>query len=179
MIDASLTSLLAAALTVFVSLIFARAAWHKLGEFTEFTGFVADYKLVPERLVGPVSFAIVGAECASVTLQLVPNGRPFGLGIAVLSYAVGRRQKNMAINIRRGRTSIECGCGGAVQPLAWSLVVRNGLLAALGLAALALPLGPMNASDAVAAIVSGFAVWVAFLLIEQILSNASIARLTR
>ncbi len=177
MIDASLTSLLAAALTVFVSLIFARAAWHKLGEFTEFTGFVADYKLVPERLVGPVSFAIVGAECASVALQLVPNGRPFGLGIAVLmllAYAGA-----MAINIRRGRTSIECGCGGAVQPLAWSLVVRNGLLAALGLAALALPLGPMNASDAVAAIVSGFAVWVAFLLIEQILSNASIARLTR
>ena len=177
MIDASLTSLLAAALTVFVSLIFARAAWHKLGEFTEFTGFVADYKLVPERLVGPVSFAIVGAECASVTLQLVPNGRPFGLGIAVLmllAYAGA-----MAINIRRGRASIECGCGGAVQPLAWSLVIRNGLLAALGLAALALPLGPMNASDAVAAIVSGFAVWVAFLLIEQILSNASIARLTR
>ena len=177
MIDASLTSLLAAALTVFVSLIFARAAWHKLGEFTEFTGFVADYKLVPERLVGPVSLAIVGAECASVALQLVPNGRPFGLGIAVLmllAYAGA-----MAINIRRGRTSIECGCGGAVQPLAWSLVIRNGLLAALGLAALALPLGPMNASDAVAAIASGFAVWVAFLLIEQILSNASIARLTR
>jgi hypothetical protein len=37
----------------------------------------------------------------------------------------------------------------------------------------------MNASDAIAAITSGFAVWVAFLLIEQILSNASIARLTR
>jgi hypothetical protein len=177
MIDASLTSLLAAALTVFVSLIFARAAWHKLGEFTEFTGFVADYKLVPERLVVPASWAIVGAECASVALQLVPNGRPFGLAIAVvmlLSYAGA-----MAVNIRRGRTSIECGCGGAVQPLAWSLVVRNGLLAALGLTAIALPLGPMNASDAIAAITSGFAVWVAFLLIEQILSNASIARLTR
>ena len=85
----------------------------------------------------------------------------------------------MAINIQRGRTTIECGCGGAAQPLSWALVVRNGLLASIGLTALLLPLGPMNASDAIAAIASGFAVWMAFLLIEQILSNASLARLTR
>nr|WP_295887442.1 MauE/DoxX family redox-associated membrane protein [uncultured Devosia sp.] len=177
MTDANLVSLLAAALTVFISLIFARAAWHKLGEFTEFTGFVADYKLVPERLVIPASWAIAGVEVLTVALQLVPYGRPFGLVLAVLmlvAYAGA-----MTINIRRGRTAIECGCGGAVQPLAWSLVVRNGLLATMGLLALFLPLGPMNASDAIAAIASGFAVWMAFLLVEQILSNASLARLTR
>lgn len=177
MTDASLNSLLAAALTVFVSLIFARAAWHKLGEFTEFTGFVADYKLLPERLVVPASWAIVGSETASVALQLVPGGRLFGLGIAVLmllAYAGA-----MAINISRGRTAIECGCGDAVQPLSWSLVARNAILATLGLIAIALPLGPMTAPDAIAAIAAGFALWVGFLLIEQILSNASIARLTR
>lgn len=170
-------SLLAAALTVFVSLIFARAAWHKLGEFTEFTGFVADYRLVPERLVIEASWAIVGAEIASVAMQLVPGGRQFGLAIAVLmllAYAGA-----MAINVSRGRTAIECGCGGAVQPLSWSLVIRNAILASFGLAAFALPLGPMSPADAIAAIAAGFALWVGLLLIEQILSNASIARLTR
>ncbi|ODT47716.1 MauE/DoxX family redox-associated membrane protein [Devosia sp. 63-57] len=177
MTDADMFSLLAAALTVFVSLIFARAAWHKLSEFTEFTGFVADYQLLPERLVVPASWAIVTAETASVALQLVPGGRLLGLGIAVmmlLAYAGA-----MAVNIRRGRTAIECGCGGAVQPLSWSLVVRNAILATMGLVAIAMPLGPMSAPDAIAAIGAGFALWVGFLLIEQILSNASIARLTR
>lgn len=167
-------SLTAAALTVFISLIFARAAWHKLSEFTEFTGFVADYRLVPERFVVPVSWAIVGAETAAVALQLVPRGRLLGLAIAVimlLAYAG-------AMAISRGRTAIECGCGGAVQPLSRSLVMRNGILAALGLLAM-LPLGPMSAPDAIASIGAGFALWVGFLLVEQILSNASIARLTR
>lgn len=177
MIEVDPTSLAAAALTVFVTLIFARAAWHKLGEFTEFTGFVADYRLLPEKLVIPASYAIVGAELLAVALQLVPGGRPFGLVIAVamlLLYA-----GSMAVNIRRGRVTIECGCGGAAQPLSMSLVIRNGLLAGLGLVALALPLGPLGPADAIAAIVSGFALWVAYLLVEQILSNASIARLTR
>ncbi len=177
MIDASLPSLLAASLTAFISLIFARAVWHKLGEFTEFTGFVADYRLVPERLTTAVSLAVVAAEAASVAMQLVPGGRLAGLGLSammLLAYAGA-----MAINIRRGRSAIECGCGGAIQPLSWSLVVRNGLLATTALAAILLPLGPMRVADAAAAIASGFALWVAFLLLEQILSNASIARLTR
>ncbi|MGV8955337.1 MAG: MauE/DoxX family redox-associated membrane protein [Cypionkella sp.] len=177
MTDANLVSLLAASLTVFVSLIFARAAWHKLSEFTEFTGFVADYKLLPERLVVPASWAMAGAETLAVVLQVVPLGRPLGLSLMVLlllAYAGA-----MTINIRRGRTTIECGCGGAVQPLSSSLVIRNLLLAGLGLGSLLLPLGAMSASDAIAAIASGFGLWVAFLLIEQILANASTARLTR
>lgn len=177
MIEADPTSLLAAALTVFVTLIFARAAWHKLGEFTEFTGFVADYRLLPETLVIPASYAIVGTELLAVVLQLVPGGRPFGLAIAVAMLAL--YALSMAVNIRRGRVTIECGCGGAAQPLSISLVIRNGLLAAMGLMALILPLGALGPESAIAAIVSGFALWVAYLLVEQILSNASIARLTR
>ncbi len=177
MIDATIPSLLAASLTVFISLIFARAVWHKLGAFTEFTGFVADYKLLPERLVPAAACAVVGAEAISIGLQLLPGGRAAGLGIAALMLLVYAGA--MALNIRRGRTFIECGCGGAVQPLSWSLVVRNGLLATLALVTILLPLGPMGVADAIAAIAAGFALWVVFLLLEQILSNASVARLTR
>jgi hypothetical protein len=42
----------------------------------------------------------------------------------------------MAVNIRRGRRHIDCGCGhaGLRQQLGWSMVVRNLLMAAaLGL----------------------------------------------
>lgn len=177
MIDVDILSLPAAALTVFITLIFTRAVAHKLGAFTEFTGFVADYRLVPERFVTAVSFAVVGGEAISVGLSLLPGGRSFGLGIAALMLAVYAGA--MALNIRRGRPFIECGCGGAVQPLSWSLVVRNGLLVTLALIANLLPLGPLAMPDAIAAIAAGFALWVVFLLVEQILSNATFARLTR
>lgn len=177
MTQASLSSLLSAAITVFVALIFVRAAWHKLSEFTEFTGFVADYKVLPERLVVPVSAAIVGAELLVVLLQLVPGGQVFGLVLALALF--GTYAAAMTINIVRGRTSIECGCGGAVQPLSWSLVGRNGVLMAVTLLAALLAPYALDAAGAATALFSGFAIWVGFLLSEQILANASLARLTR
>lgn len=174
MTQSSLASLLSAALTVFIALILARAAWHKLSEFTEFTGFVADYRLFPDRLVVPASAAIAGAEVLTVVLQLVPGGQVYGLALAVAllsAYALG-----MAINIRRGRTSIECGCGGSVQPLSWGLVVRNLILVGFALTAAALAPYGLDAAGAITALASGFIVWIGFLLVEQILANASLAR---
>jgi len=177
MMQASFPSLLSAAITVFIALIFVRAVWHKLSEFTEFTGFVADYQLLPETMVRPASIAIVGAELAVALLQLIPGGQVFGLALAVAM--LGAYAGGMAVNIARGRTSIECGCGGAVQPLSWSLVCRNGMLMALALLAAILAPYTLDAAGAITAISSGFAIWVGFLLSEQILANASVARLTR
>lgn len=173
----TLPSMLTATITVFMCLLFARAAWHKIAEFAEFTGFVADYKLVPEQLVKLVSVAVVGAEVLAVLLQLVPGGQAYGLvlGIAILSlYAAA-----MSINILRGRTSIECGCGGAVQPLSWSLVWRNTVLMTMSLTAVATAPYSLDAGGAVAALACGFTLWTGFLLAEQILANDSTARLTR
>ena len=177
MTPVSLASMLSATVTVFMCLLFARAAWHKLSEFTEFTGFVADYQLFPSALVVPASMAVVGAEILVVLLQLVPGFQAWGLTLAITMlclYAVG-----MAINIMRGRTSIECGCGGAVQPLSWSLVGRNGVLVAMAAAAVAAGSYSLDAASAVAALACGFTLWTGFVLAEQILANASIARLTR
>ena len=56
--SADWTSLVAASSTAFTTLVFARAALHKLGDFTTFTGFVADYQVVSERQVAPVSMAL-------------------------------------------------------------------------------------------------------------------------
>lgn len=175
--DNALASLLNGAITVFIALIFARAALHKATEFTEFTGFVADYRLVPQHLVGPVSLGLVGAEVLTVLLLLVPGGQPFGLGLGVLMFTLYAGA--MAVNIRRGRTHIECGCGGTVQPLGWALVGRNGVLVLVTL--LAIVTGPplLDLGGTVTVIVSGIAAWAVFLLAEQILANSSLARLTR
>jgi len=177
MTESSFLSMLSATATVFIALIFVRAAWHKLGEFTEFTGFVADYKVVPETLVQPVSMAIVAAEVLVVALQFVPGGHMLGLllAVAMLSLYAGV----MAINIRRGRTFIECGCGGAVQPLSWSLIMRNAVLVLVALSAIVIGPYALDAAGAIAAIISGVAIWTAFLLAEQIIANSSIARVTR
>ncbi|MCX5497251.1 hypothetical protein OSH11_21305 [Kaistia dalseonensis] len=175
--ESSFLSLVSAAITVFIALIFVRSALHKAGAFTEFTGFVADYQIVGERLVQPVSMGIVGAEILVVALQLIPGGQVPGLMLAAGLLALYAAA--MAVNIWRGRTHIECGCGGAVQPLAWALVMRNGALVLLaGLAAATGPLS-LDVAGTATAIACGFAAWVAFLLAEQILANSSLARLTR
>ena len=177
MTESSILSLLSATATVFIALIFVRAAWHKLSEFTEFTGFVADYKVMPEKLVLPASVAIVAAEVLVVALQFIPGGHMLGLALAaaMLSLYAGV----MTINIRRGRTFIECGCGGAVQPLSWSLITRNAVLVLVALSAIVAGPYALDAIGAVIAIISGVAIWTVFLLAEQIIANSSIARATR
>lgn len=177
MMESSLASLASATITVVIALIFARAALHKLTEFTEFTGFVNDYRVVSERLVRPASIGIVTAEIAVVGLQLLPGGRLPGLAIAAGMFALYALA--MGFNIQRGRTHIECGCGGAVQPLSWALVIRNVVLVLLvGLAMLTGPVS-LGFSGTATAIACGIAGWVVFLLAEQILANSSLARLTR
>ncbi|MBE0579562.1 MauE/DoxX family redox-associated membrane protein [Devosia sp.] len=173
----TLSSMLTATVTVFLCLLFARAAWHKIAEFTEFTGFVADYRLVPEALVRPVSMSVVVAEILVVLLQLVPGGQVFGLVLAMA--ILGLYVAAMSINILRGRTSIECGCGGAVQPLSWSLVWRNAVLITMAITAVATAPYSLDAGSAIAALASGFTLWTGFLLAEQILANDATARLTR
>lgn len=175
--QSELGSLISATLTSFVVLIFIRAAWHKISDFTAFTGFVSDYRLVPEQLVRPLSALIVAAEVLVAALQFISGLGVIGLWIGfglLAAYAAG-----MAINIRRGRTSIECGCGGPVQPLTWALVARNIVLFALAAAAALLSPFSLDADGALTAVACGFALWIGFMLIEQILSNFAQAELTR
>ena len=73
---------------------------------------------------------------------VAPVTRPLGLlaGAGLLALYAGA----MAINIRRGRTHVECGCGGPVQPINGATLLRNGigtLRANLGMAAFSYPSG--------------------------------------
>ncbi|MCC6734802.1 MAG: methylamine utilization protein MauE [Bauldia sp.] len=172
------SSLLSATAAAFTALVFARAAWHKLADFTGFTGFVADYRLVPEAQVKAVSTGLVAAEVAIPLLLLVPATQAMGAVLAIL--LLGTYALAMGINILRGRTRVECGCGGAPTLLSPALLVRNAVLAAIA-ALVLVAAGRLQLSfgDAAAAVALGFMLWVAFLLAEQVISNGIRARMLR
>jgi hypothetical protein len=117
-----------AALTA--ALLFAAAALHKLRDRARFSGILADYRLLPAALVSTGAALIVLLEVATVALLLAPALRPVGgllAGTLLVAYAVG-----IAINLRRGRTTLDCGCvsAGHRRRIHRSMVVRNLLLAA-------------------------------------------------
>ncbi|WP_225766131.1 MauE/DoxX family redox-associated membrane protein [Inquilinus sp. Marseille-Q2685] len=156
----------------FIALLFARAAIHKVFDFTAFTGFVADYRLVPEAMARPLAAVVAAAEVAVVLALIVPGGQAAGAGLAaalLLAYAAG-----MAVNLRRGRDRIECGCGGTPQPLGWPLAGRNLVLAAIAGAAAAVPLSVPGLAGTLVVTLGGLTVFAAYLLAEQILANAAL-----
>ena len=159
------------------ALIFARAAFHKLTEFTEFTGFVADYRILPAALVRPGAAALVLAEVAVVIGTVMPGvtvaALALGAGLFLL-YALA-----MGINVLRGRTTVECGCGGAAQPLGAPLLLRNLVLATIaGFSALAAPAVAPSMGAALAALAVGAMLTLALLIVDRILSNAALAQRT-
>lgn len=168
---------MAAAAMSFTALVFGRAALHKLGDFSGFTGFVADYRVVPERLVRPVSVGLVIAEVAVVAAAFVPMLQPMGLGLAIglyLLYATA-----IGINLGRGRDRVECGCGRAVQALSAALVTRNFALAAVAALGFAGRIAALGIVEAVTAALAGLTLFVGYLLIEQIMANFAQLRLKR
>jgi hypothetical protein len=75
----------------------------------------------------------------------------------------------MAINLRRGRSHIDCGCGRSElrQTLRWSLVARNLALAAVVLPRL-LPTPAPGAFELATALAGGASLFLATLLFNAI-----------
>lgn len=128
-------------LALAVALILAGGAATKLLDLDDFARAVAAYELVPEPLAPTFVRFYPAAELAAALLLLPPATRGWGALLAaavILAATLG-----VAVNLRRGRAVIDCGCGGLSgrQPISWWLVARNGLLllllllAALGAAA--------------------------------------------
>jgi hypothetical protein len=121
-----------------MAVIFALSCVHMLRDFGAHRGIVASYRLLPASTVPGVATLLALANF-SVAALLVPPATAAaasGAGVALLLlYAAA-----MQINISRGRTHIDCGCGGAQgQTIAKSLVARNVFLAMLLAAAAQCP----------------------------------------
>jgi uncharacterized membrane protein len=161
-------AILASLATSFLCLVFARALLHKLGGFDEFVGTVANYRLVPWPRAA--ALALTAAELAIVAGLLLPASRraaAAGGALLLAAYALA-----IWINLRRGRTSIDCGCGGQGQGISLLHVARNAALILFAVP-VALIENPSLPQLAAAFVVAGgvLTLWMTFLAFEQALSN--------
>lgn len=121
---------LAHALAGAVALVLLIGAAQKLRDWPSFRSALDAYRLLPGVLVAPVALALPALELIAGCALLAPAYRGAGamLAVALLATVTGA----VAINLRRGRTDIDCGCGGAEgrQRLSWGLVARNVVLMA-------------------------------------------------
>ncbi len=124
---------------ILVAFVFAHAATHKVLDYTRHVGIVANYRVMPAWFVPLLAPLVIILEYAAAILALLPATRPTGLILAaglLLAYLF-----SIGLNLLRGRTSIDCGCGWGSQehPISGWLLIRNLLFAAVTLSAL-LPL---------------------------------------
>lgn len=119
-----------------IACVFVAAALGKLRHLTVFRGVLANYRLLPPWAVGAGHLLLPAAELV-VGLGMLAVPRAAGPSAALLLAVFAAA---MAINLRRGRRDIDCGCHQSAlrQRLSWTLVCRNGVLALLALTA-ALP----------------------------------------
>ncbi len=164
-----LIRLATASFAAFVALIFLRAVLHKTADLMRFEGIVADYRLAPHWALPVLRFLIPGLELTCAVALAWAGSRLLGsLAAALLLIGYGAA---MAVNLRRGRIEIDCGCGGAPERLSWVLVFRNLAFVAL-LVPSVLEFGEGLTSEAVltswAIAIIAFGIWGAA---EQLLVN--------
>lgn len=120
-----------------IAVILAFGAVSKLRALRQFELAVAGYRLLPACAVRPFAITFVGAELGSCALLSLPGPRAVGALCAAAVILIATA--GIVLNLARGRTDIECGCGalsGASHGgLSWWLVARNAGL--VGLAAVA------------------------------------------
>lgn len=161
-----------------VALVMARGLWHKLADHLMFRATLADYGLLPERAVAPAAMGLALAEALIAIGLVIPQSRvPAAFAAAALLSVYAWA---IAVNLRRGHVTIDCGCGGPGHGLSWFLVARNvGLVAVALLAAMTAAARPLGALDALVLVLSVATVWLLLAAVEQTASNAAYVFLHR
>ena len=160
------------------ALLLGTAAWSKFRDAAAFAAVLDDYRLLPGGLVGVAARAVPVAEGVLVLLWLVAPWQAdaaglagFGTALLMLGYGVA-----MMANLVRGRSWIDCGCGGGEQ-LSWVLVARNGILAAAALVPLAvLDAGTPGWGDLLVSLPMFGAAACLYLVTGTLLANAAAMR---
>jgi len=132
--------LLALTLALGLAALLAASAWQQLVRPREWLGVVRNYQLVAPALSSLAAASVTVGELIVAAGLLWPPARGrAGVACAAL---LGLFAGAMWINIRRGRTQIDCGCFGSrsIRGIAPWMLWRNVVLAACSLA-LALPRG--------------------------------------
>ncbi|HXY97418.1 MAG TPA: MauE/DoxX family redox-associated membrane protein, partial [Steroidobacteraceae bacterium] len=156
-----------------LALLFASAALHKLRDLPAFTEVLRAYRVLPAAAVRlaplvPLAELLVAA---GLTVSATRSGAGLGGAALLTAYAAA-----IAVNLRRGRRDLACGCGGPddARPIAPWMVARNLMLALL----LAITLVPWKTRplSPVDALTVGGGVVIATLLyvsLDQLLGRAA------
>jgi hypothetical protein len=150
-----------------IAWLFLAAVLHKLRDFADFRAVLATYNVLPERRVAAGAWFIVAVEAATAVGALAQYGPAFlAAAVVLLGYAAV-----MTINLMRGRRFIDCGCGGAAQPLSVGLVIRNVVLAFGALMALLPTLTrPLGWIDVVSVVVGSAVLGILYAATNQLLA---------
>ena len=115
--------------------LFLTSVLHKLGDWGGFRDTLSAYDVVPPRLLRIASIALVALEVLTGAGAVLGVDAAFVLAAALL----GGYAAVMASSLMQGRHLLDCGCGGARQPVSWWLFARNVVLAVFVLLGTATP----------------------------------------
>lgn len=166
---APLASLAAITLTGFLVIVLARAVWHKLDRFLETVGFAQGYQLIPERWTAPVVRGLTIAEAAAVLALIAPGLRPLG-GLLAAGLFAGYGAL-MAVALSRGRSRIDCGCGGPPQIVSAFTLARNAVLTLMAATVAFMPPVAAAPADVAAAVAGALVLAAVYAVIEKLASH--------
>ena len=129
----------AAVLALALATLWAASGVHKLRDPTAFAGALAAYALLPQRAVDVVARALPLVEIAVATALLLRATRESAALLSTL--LLGLYAAAIAINLRRGRHELDCGCFafGRRSTIGITLLWRNAVLVSASLAVGFLP----------------------------------------
>lgn len=158
--------------SVSLALLFFMASRHKFESIPHFEAQLGAYQIVPKPLLPLVARVLPWIEMGVVFLLLIPATRIFAASVCVVllvSYALA-----MAVNLYRGRTDIDCGCGAKPQALSVWLLLRNSVLA-FGALVIAIPTVDrgLMATDLVVVALFTATLAMAYMTMEELVRNYS------
>jgi len=163
-----------------LALLLASAAWHKLRDLLRFRTALAQYELLPAGFIAPA--AVLAPALEAVLAAMIASS--VGIAAAALASAALMLMyaAAIAVNLRRGRADIDCGCLGPASrvPLSNGLVARNlALVAAFSVLALPVSTRALTWLDLVGAAAGVAALSACWLATQRMLALAPRAALLR
>jgi uncharacterized membrane protein YphA (DoxX/SURF4 family) len=118
---------------LFLSYLFVTTGYHKLFNGDDLARTISEYRILPLAWSRAVSRVLPVVELGVGIGLLIPILHTVAAAVACLllfSYTTA-----IAVNVRRGRRDLDCGCAGPGQEqfVSGGLLIRNGVLCSLAL----------------------------------------------
>ncbi len=110
--------------------VFGSALAHKVRQRQRFSASLSAYRLLPDNSAPAVTGGLIVLEGLTLVLLLVDSAT----GLIMCASLLAVYLTAIAINMFRGRSYIDCGCGDEPVQLSYWLLLRNGVLLILAVA---------------------------------------------